>query len=192
MPISSKNKQRSYDNCKEVQNAVVWPYFLSSGVARSILQGTGKGGRRQGGQRTRWKDNIRSGVQQVPEGSREQDNLVTSHLCSPDGSHCYVIVDDDDDDDDDECKPLGLVSNLDVIGLIQLGFALPTFPPALSLIRPIHSLVFFLYFCIHAHKNPLITVDKYIRLIINYTVSLQLHGLMKHQLKEHTKTITQN
>ena len=31
----------------------------SSGLAKTILQGTVKGGRRQGGQRKRWKDNIR-------------------------------------------------------------------------------------------------------------------------------------
>ena len=31
----------------------------SSGVAKTILQGTVKGGRRQGGQRKRWEDNIR-------------------------------------------------------------------------------------------------------------------------------------
>ena len=31
----------------------------SSGLARTILQGTVKGGRRQGGQRKRWEDNIR-------------------------------------------------------------------------------------------------------------------------------------
>ena len=31
----------------------------SSGLAKPILQGTVKGGRRQGGQRKRWEDNIR-------------------------------------------------------------------------------------------------------------------------------------
>ena len=33
--------------------------FRSSGQAKTILQGTVKGGRRQGGQRKRWEDNIR-------------------------------------------------------------------------------------------------------------------------------------
>ena len=33
--------------------------FRSSGLAKTILQGTVKGGRRQGGQRKRWEDNIR-------------------------------------------------------------------------------------------------------------------------------------
>ena len=33
--------------------------FCSPGMAKTILQGTEKGGRRQGGQRKRWEDNIR-------------------------------------------------------------------------------------------------------------------------------------
>ena len=33
--------------------------YCSSGLAKTILQGTAKGGRRQGGQRKRWEDNIR-------------------------------------------------------------------------------------------------------------------------------------
>ena len=52
----------------------------SSGLAKTILQGTVKGGRRRGRQRKRWKDNIRQGmdrpgVQQVPEGSGEQGKM---------------------------------------------------------------------------------------------------------------------
>ena len=34
----------------------------SSGLAKTILQGTIKGGRRQGGQRKRWEDNIREWI----------------------------------------------------------------------------------------------------------------------------------
>ena len=49
----------------------------SSGVAKTILQGTVKGGRRQG--RQRWADNIRKwtglDVRQVPEGSGEQGKM---------------------------------------------------------------------------------------------------------------------
>ena len=41
----------------------------SSGLAKTMLQGTVKGGRRQGRQRTRWEDNIRAS----PEGSGEQN-----------------------------------------------------------------------------------------------------------------------
>ena len=33
--------------------------YRSSGLAKTTLQGTMKGGRRQGGQRKRWEDNIR-------------------------------------------------------------------------------------------------------------------------------------
>ena len=33
--------------------------FRSSGLVKSILQGTVKGGRRRGGHRKRWEDNIR-------------------------------------------------------------------------------------------------------------------------------------
>ena len=36
-----------------------WHVSRSSGLAKTILQGTVKGGRRQGRQRKRWEDNIR-------------------------------------------------------------------------------------------------------------------------------------
>ena len=44
-----------------MQTAVVWSCYVSrsSGPAKTILQGTVKGGRRQGRQRKRWEDNIR-------------------------------------------------------------------------------------------------------------------------------------
>ena len=49
----------------------------SSGLAKTILQDTVKGGRRQG--RQRWADNIRKwtglDVRQVPEGSGEQGKM---------------------------------------------------------------------------------------------------------------------
>ena len=50
-------------------------FSRSSGLVKTILQGTVKGGRRQGRQRNRWEDNIRPGVCQVPEGSREQGKM---------------------------------------------------------------------------------------------------------------------
>ena len=48
----------------------------SSGLAKTILQGTVKGGRRQGGQRKRWEDNIRkwTGLE-ILEGSGEQEKM---------------------------------------------------------------------------------------------------------------------
>ena len=49
----------------------------SSGLAKTILQGTVKGGRRQGRQKMRKEDNTRArpGVRQVPEGSGEQGKM---------------------------------------------------------------------------------------------------------------------
>ena len=47
--------RRPPDNCKETQTAVV----CSSGLAKTILQGTVKGRRRQVEQRKRWEDNIK-------------------------------------------------------------------------------------------------------------------------------------
>ena len=44
----------------------------SSGLAKTILQGTVKGGRRQGGQKKRWEDNIREWRGLALEGSGEQ------------------------------------------------------------------------------------------------------------------------
>ena len=50
----------------------------SLGLAKTILQCTVEGGRRQGRQRKRWEDNIRMdrpGVRQVPEGGGEQGKM---------------------------------------------------------------------------------------------------------------------
>ena len=50
----------------------------SSGLAKTILQGTVKGGRRQGRQRKRREDNTREhrpGVRKVPESSGEQGKM---------------------------------------------------------------------------------------------------------------------
>ena len=67
--------------------------FRSSGLAKTILQGTVKGGRRQDRQKKRSEDNIREWtgleVRQVPEGSGERRKLektgceVISHLWCP-------------------------------------------------------------------------------------------------------------
>ena len=46
----------------------------SSGLAKTILQGTVKGGRRQGGQRKRWEDNIREWT--GPEFAKSQRPVV--------------------------------------------------------------------------------------------------------------------
>ena len=51
----------------------------SSRLAKTILQGTVKGGRRQDRQKKKWEDNIkemdRPGVRQVTEGSGEQGRM---------------------------------------------------------------------------------------------------------------------
>ena len=53
--------------------------FCSSGLTKTILPGTVKGGRGQGRQKKKWEDNIgemdRPGVRQVPEGSGEQGKM---------------------------------------------------------------------------------------------------------------------
>ena len=48
-PAGNWITQRSPDDCKEMQTALVWSRSL--GLAKTILQGTAKGGRRQGRQR---------------------------------------------------------------------------------------------------------------------------------------------
>ena len=80
-PTSNRTTQRPPDHRKETQTAVVWScqqttgpheYLLTivkrrklqsyshvSHLAKTILQGTVKGGRRQGRQRKRWEDKIR-------------------------------------------------------------------------------------------------------------------------------------
>ena len=53
--------------------------FRSSGLAKTFLQGTVKGGTRQGRQRKRWEDNIREWkaleFAQVPKSSGEQGKM---------------------------------------------------------------------------------------------------------------------
>ena len=73
--ISYKDHVTNEEVRAKIQQAI-WPYAdltiekrhklqwygrvsRSSGLAKTILQGTVKGGRRQGGQRKRWEDNIR-------------------------------------------------------------------------------------------------------------------------------------
>ena len=62
----------------------------SSGLAKTILQGTVKGGRRQGRQRKRWEDNIRDGQAWCSASPRGQwrtgkngENWLQNHLWYP-------------------------------------------------------------------------------------------------------------
>ena len=47
----------------------------SSGLAKTILQGTAKRGKERGRQKKRWEDNIREWTDRVPEGSEEQRKM---------------------------------------------------------------------------------------------------------------------
>ena len=58
-PAGNQTTRRPPDHRKEMQTAVVWSCLLFIRSGRTILQGTVKGGRRQGRQRKRWEDNIR-------------------------------------------------------------------------------------------------------------------------------------
>ena len=64
--------------------------FRSSGLAQTILQGTLKGGRRQGKQRKRWEDNIREWTglefaksQRAVENRKEWRKLVAKSSVVP-------------------------------------------------------------------------------------------------------------
>ena len=64
MPRSTGDRiaQRPPDHGKETQAAVVRSCLRSSGLAKTILQGTVKGGRRRGRQKKGWEDNIREWI----------------------------------------------------------------------------------------------------------------------------------
>ena len=66
----------------------------SSGLAKTILQGTVKGGRRQGRQRKRWEDNIREWTglefaksQREVENRENGGNWLRNHLWCPNDPH---------------------------------------------------------------------------------------------------------
>ena len=62
MPRSSRQLDHTKDLLTIVKRCKLQWYghvSCSSGLAKTILQGTVKGERRQGGQRKRWEDNIR-------------------------------------------------------------------------------------------------------------------------------------
>ena len=75
--------------------------FRSSGLAKTILQGKVKGGRRQGRQRKRWEGNIREwtglefGRSQRAVGNRENgENCLRNHLWCPNDPRGKGIDDD--------------------------------------------------------------------------------------------------
>ena len=94
--------------CAKIQQAI-WPYVdlltivkrcklqwyghvsHSSGLAKTILQGTVKGGRRQGRERKRWEDNIRewTGLE-LAKSQRAVENRekwLRNHLWHPNDPH---------------------------------------------------------------------------------------------------------
>ena len=84
MPRSSRQYGPHEDPLNVVKSCKLkWHGHVSrsSGVAKTILQGTVKGGRRrQGRQKERWEDNMKTWagldrVRQVPEGSREPSKM---------------------------------------------------------------------------------------------------------------------
>ena len=74
-PAGNRTSQKPPDHGKETQTAVVWSClpFIRSG--QTILQGTVKGGRRQGGHRKRWEDTIREWT--GPEFGKSQRAVET-------------------------------------------------------------------------------------------------------------------
>ena len=71
-----------------MQTAVVWTCLPLSGLAKTILQGTMKGGRRQGRQQKRCEDNIREWTglefaksQRAMENREKCRKLVAQIIC---------------------------------------------------------------------------------------------------------------
>ena len=76
----------------------------SSGLTKTILQGTVKGERRQGRQRKRWEDNIKewAGLEfgkshRAVENRENGENWLQNHLWCPNDPRGEGIDDDDDD-----------------------------------------------------------------------------------------------
>ena len=53
-----------------METQMVWPHLKILGHAKTILQGTVKGARRRGRQKTRWEDNIKERTGMGFEDSR--------------------------------------------------------------------------------------------------------------------------
>ena len=103
--ISYKDHVTNWEVCAKIQQAIgphedlltvikrrklQWygHVFRSSGLAKTILQGTVKGGRRQGRQRKRWEDNFREWTglefgksQRAVENRKNGEDWLQNHLC---------------------------------------------------------------------------------------------------------------
>ena len=58
-PAGSRTTRRPPDHRKETQTEMVWTCLPFISLAKTILQGIAKGGRRQGRQKKRWEDSFR-------------------------------------------------------------------------------------------------------------------------------------
>ena len=75
----------------------------SSGLAKTILQGTVKGGRRQGRERKRWEDNIREQTgrefaksqRAVEKQKKMERNWLRNHRWCPNDPRGYGVDEDD-------------------------------------------------------------------------------------------------
>ena len=83
-PAGNRTTRRSPDHHKETQTAVYGHVSCSSDLAKTILQGTVKRGRRHGRQKKGWEDNIREWTglelaksQRAVENRGKWRNLVT-------------------------------------------------------------------------------------------------------------------
>ena len=95
--LQSKNKKSSRlcSGMDMSPNYQAWP--------QPFFQGTVKGGRRQGGQRKRWEDNIRewtglgfSKSQRAVKNREHRENWFQNHLWCPNDPRGWGIDDDDD------------------------------------------------------------------------------------------------
>ena len=89
-PTGNGTTQRTPDQRKEMQAAVVWSVYRSSGLVRTISQGTLKGERRQGRRRKKWEENIKewTGLEfakslRAVENRKNGGNRLWNHLCAP-------------------------------------------------------------------------------------------------------------
>ena len=94
-PAGNWTIRRPPDHRRETQTAWYGHVSRSSGLAKTILQGTVKGGRRQGRQRKRWKDNIRkwTGLAfakslRAVENRENGGNWLRNHLWCPNDPGC--------------------------------------------------------------------------------------------------------
>ena len=102
---STPRSSRQLDHTKTPWRKLQWHGHVShsAGLGKTILQGTMKGGRRQGRERKRWEDNIRNGQAWSSASPRGQQRTgksggkwLQNHLWCP-SDPCVWGIDDDDD-----------------------------------------------------------------------------------------------